>query len=117
MNKAIVSGRVVGEPRYNQGKTIVNFSVNSPYYDKREGGRVNNYVPVTLVGKAVELFEKHFGTGKAVEVEGEWRHTSYEKDGSKIYTDNLVAFNLGFVPKDKEGTTRGGDVTTEDIPF
>lgn len=81
MNKFILKGEVYGEPRLYGGgeKTVCKALVKTE----------KSYINVTAFG---ELSRILYSTtkGEQIDIEGRIQSGSYEKDGKKIYTQDLV---------------------------
>ena len=86
------------ETRYSTGvnsMAICKFTVaiNDGYGDKKEV----NYIPVTVFGKQAENCERFLSKGRKVAVQGRIKTGSYEKDGRKIYTTDVIANSVEFL--------------------
>lgn len=81
MNKFMLKGEIYGEPRlYGSGeKTVCKALVKVE----------KNFINVTAFG---ELSRILYSTtkGEPIEVEGRVQSGSYEKDGKKVYTQDLI---------------------------
>lgn len=56
-----------------------------------------NFIPVTVFGKKAESCERFLTKGKLVGVQGKIQTGSYEKNGQKIYTTDVVANEVEFL--------------------
>ena len=100
MNVVVIIGNLTRDPelRYSTGanqKAIGRFSVavNDGYGDKKR----TSFIPVTTFGKQAEMCEKYLYKGSKVEVKGRIQTGSYEKDGQKIYTTDVIAEQVEFL--------------------
>ena len=126
MNKVVLIGRLTKDPdiRYSSGdnKTCIarySLAVNRSY--KRDGEPDADFFNCVAFGKPAEFVEKYLKKGIKIAIEGELRQNTYEKDGQKRSTVEVVAVQHEFcenkatseAPKDEEYT----DVNPEDLPF
>ena len=88
MNRTILTGRcvanmeLVGRER-NVGK--VSIAVNG--FNKED----TNFIPITCFGKTAENGAKYIYKGMLIAVEGRISHNSYEKDGTKYNSIEVIA--------------------------
>lgn len=133
VNKVILIGHLGADPevRYTaNGTAVAKFRVatNESYVDK-SGNRqeLTEWHLVTAWGKLAETCGQYLSKGKQVYIEGKLRTTSYEKDGVKRYTTEVVARDLqmlGTAPE-RPGTREeppfppppGGAAEEDDFPF
>lgn len=127
MNKAIISGRLVRNPGYNETQNekglhkIAKFvlAVRRNYSDEV------SFIPVKAFAKKAEFVRDYLVQGTRIMVEGEIVTGSYEsKDtGKKIYTTELFADRIEFagakvqdkMPVPMEGDSDGFLNIPEDI--
>lgn len=127
MNSVQIIGRITKDPeiRYNQqGTAFGQFSVAIDRGKDKDGNdRGADYPNVTCFGKTAELVEKWCYKGQLVGVTGRLQTGSYEKDGRKVYTTDVVADRVEFLsrrerPQQQEQIPEGfSQLTDEDIPF
>lgn len=131
MNNVILKGRLVKDPNVTcakSGSTIAKFTVACDRTVKTENGYENqaDFISCTAFGKAAELIEKHFAKGAEILVKGSIKTGSYEKDGQKIYTTDVLVDNFGGIEfcgskKDVPTEAKASDgfmqVNGEDMPF
>ena len=104
MNKVILVGRLVSdiEIRVTQdGQTSVGktrIAVN-----KRGQKDEADFINLVAFGKTAESMSKWSGKGKQIAVAGHIQTGSYEKDGHKMYTFDVIVDEAEFIEwKDKE---------------
>ena len=95
MNKVILMGRLVRDPevRYSQGAesmAIARYTLAVDRRIKREGQQSADFIQCVAFGKAGEFVETYLKKGIKMEVEGRIQTGSYEKDGQRIYTTEIV---------------------------
>ena len=110
MNTIAISGRMVRDPevRYTQSQLCVaRFTVA---LDRRKGGeKVTDFIPCVAFGKQAEFVEKFFEKGKWIEISGSLQTDTYEKNGERIKTFNVVADRVGFGNDSTGGGSRRKD--------
>ena len=97
MNKAILVGRLTHDPemRDTQGGTkVARFSLAINRRGK-DGG--TDYINCTAFGKTAELAAQYLSKGSRVGVVGRIQTGSYERDGHKVYTTDVIADEVEFL--------------------
>lgn len=99
MNKVILMGRLTRDPemRYSPaGQAIGRYSlaVNRSY--KKDGEQEADFFNIVAFAGRGEFAAKYFRKGMMVAVCGELRSGSYEKDGVKHYSINVIASDQYF---------------------
>lgn len=109
VNKVILLGRLGRDPetRYASegGTPICHLAVaTSRRYKDRDGnrGEETEWHNVVLFGKTAEIAQRYLQKGSEVYVEGRLRTSSYEKDGVKRYSTEIIgeSMQLGARPTD-----------------
>lgn len=102
MNKVILCGRLTRDPdvRYSQGEKTMAIARYSLAIDRYKEG--TDYPSIIAFGKQGELAEKYLKKGMKILIEGRIQTGSYEKDGKKIYTTDVVADRQEFVEPKQE---------------
>ncbi len=102
MNKAHILGRVgqdIELKKMQSGDSVANFSVaiTEKWNDKNTGEKkeATEWVNVVIFGKAADFAEKFVRKGNRVMVEGKIKTRSWEQDGQKKYTTEVVVQNFG----------------------
>ena len=103
MNRVVSVGRLTDEPKISQtqnGKKIARFTLALDRIG--EGADFPSYIAWE---KRAELVEKYCHKGHKLGVAGHIQTGSYEKDGRKVYTTDIVVDELEFLePKAKDGS-------------
>lgn len=118
MNKSIISGRFTADPELSTSNdtTIARFvlAVNRRY--KKEGQPEADFVRCTAFGKTAENIGKYFGKGKPILIEGRIQTGSYEKDGVKHYTTDVIVETFDFMDsKSTDSAAEQKPIPTEDF--
>lgn len=93
MNKVILIGRLVADPeiRYTQsGKAVASYrlAVDRPF--KQDGQQEADFINCVAWGKTGEFAGNYLHKGTRIAIEGRIQTGSYEKDGVKHYTTDVV---------------------------
>ena len=99
MNKVILMGRLTRDPelRYsNTGQAVCRYSlaVNRSY--KRDGEPDADFINIVAFGGRGECAGKYFHKGMMVAICGELRVSSYEQNGTKRYSTDVIATDQYF---------------------
>ncbi len=121
MNKVVLIGRVTRDPelRYtssNIASTRFTLAVNRPF-GNQNGERETDFINIVVWRKQAENVKKYVSKGSLIAVEGRIQTGSYEKDGQKIYTTDIVADNVQFLESKAQSQNRTQDdnVTPSDF--
>jgi len=118
VNKAIILGSVGKDPDMRStadGTQIANFSVaTSESYKDKSGKKVENteWHRVSAFGKLAEIIGQYVTKGSKVYIEGKIRTRSYDKDGQKVYTTEIVASELQMLGGGEKGSGDHGKYQT-----
>ena len=82
--------------------------------DGQDGGA--DYPSIVCFGKTAELVEKYCSKGMQVGITGKLRTGSYEKDGRKIYTTEILADRVEFLSKKESKGTEEEKTETATLP-
>lgn len=93
MNKVILIGRLTRDPevRYNGEKAVARFSLAVDRKYKQDGGQAADFPSCVAFGKTAEFIDKWLKQGVKIALEGRIATGSYEKDGVKHYTTDIIA--------------------------
>ena len=114
VNKAIILGHLGRDPelKYLQsGQPVckLNIATSRKYTNKNnEPVEETEWHRVSVWGKQAEHCNNYLTKGRQVYVEGRLRTSSYDKDGQKHYTTEIVADTVQFIGG-REGGAEGGE--------
>lgn len=103
VNKVIIVGRLGADPEVKTiagGNTVCRLSVaTSENWTDKQGQKQERveWHRVTVWGKLAEVCGKYLAKGRQAYVEGRLQTTSYEKDGVKKYSTEIVANTVQFL--------------------
>lgn len=95
MNKVILMGRLTREPevRYSNGAeplAVAHYTLAVNRRFKRKDEQEADFIPCVAFGKSGEFAEKYFRKGQMVAVTGRLQVRSWDKDGEKRWTTEVV---------------------------
>lgn len=105
MNSISLVGRLTKDPevRYTQDNlAIARFTLAV----SRRKANEADFPNVIAFGKTAEFIEKYFHKGMRMGLNGRIQTGSYEKDGKKVYTTEVVAESVEFVESKTEPTNK-----------
>lgn len=137
MNKVVIIGRLTRDPevRYsnnaNEPLCIARYTLAvDRRFKQSEEGPSADFIPCIAFGKQGEFAEKYLKMGTKIAIEGRIQTGSYEKDGVKHYTTDIVVERIEFCerktekdedtqepPKDLGSEFVNVDASNTDLPF
>ena len=125
MNVVTLIGRLTSDPevRYisDTQTAVARFSVAiSRGKDKDGNDKGADFPNVVVFGKQAENCERYLSKGKLVGIEGRLQTGSYEKDGRKVYTTDVIANRVEFLEwdnKEKSEIPSGFRAVEDECPF
>jgi single-strand DNA-binding protein len=127
MNKTFLIGRTTKdiECRYTPQtqKAVARFTLAVNRMRKEDGA---DFISCVAWGKTAEIMEKYVKKGHMVGISGRIQTGSYEKDGRKVYTTDVVVEDMEFLEKREKNTPHdepdeyipeGYSALDEDLPF
>lgn len=94
MNKVILIGRLVADPETRQtqvGGLVSRYRLAVDRQRGKDGQREADFINCVAFGKSAEFASKYLSKGTKIAIEGRILTGSYEKDGVKHYTTDIVA--------------------------
>ena len=130
-NKVILTGRLTKDPevRYSQGDNptcIARYTLASDRKYSKGDDKQTDFINCVAFGKSGEFVEKYLKKGTKILVTGRIQTGSYEKDGKKYYTTDVVVEEHEFceskgsgeaTPAAGEGEFMQMDANSADLPF
>lgn len=102
MNKWIGIGRLTAEPEisYTQkGQAVARYRLAVDRAFKQEGQPDADFINCVVFGKGAEFVQNYLHKGMKIAVDGRIQTGSYEKDGVKHYTFNIIVTDHEFCEK------------------
>lgn len=106
MNKVILMGRLTREPevRYSNGAeplAVAHYTLAVNRRFKRKDEQEADFIPCVAFGKSGEFAEKYFRKGQMVAVTGRLQVRSWDKDGEKRWTTEVIVEEQYFAESKK----------------
>lgn len=127
MNLVTLIGRTTREVelKYTQSQmAVARFSVAIDRGKDKDGNSKGADFPdVVVFGKQAENCERYLAKGRLVAIQGRLQTGSYEKDGKKVYTTDVVADRVEFLEWGDKGNAPKNvkpdsfESIEEDVPF
>jgi len=130
INKVILIGNLCNNPELkefsNSGKCAnITLATNSSWKDKNTGQQQEKaeFHRIVFFNKLAEIAGQYLKKGSKVYIEGSLRTRTWEKDGEKRYTTEIVANEMQMLDNKGEGgngASNNAQTTPEfddDIPF
>ena len=125
MNLVTLYGRLARDPdlKYSQGGTASAFMIvavdRGMSREKRQqaeasGQPTADFISVKAFGKTAELIANHFKKGDRIALEGRISTGSFERNGERIYTTDIVANRVHFIESAKDRGDNGGEFGPKD---
>lgn len=122
MNSVTITGRLTKniELKYtNTQMAVARFTIACDRQTKEKG---TDFIPIVVFGKQAENCDRYIGKGSMVGIEGRIQTGSYEKDGRKVYTTDVIANRVEFLGGRREEhvsdeQVANFDMVQEEIPF
>lgn len=98
MNKVILIGRITKDLELRQttsGTSVLRFTVAVDRYSKDKENDAD-FISCIAFGKNAEFIGKWFSKGQMIALEGSIKTGSYEKDGRKVYTTDIIVNHASF---------------------
>lgn len=117
LNRVCIIGRLTRdfEVRYTIGAESIAVAKSSIAVNRRKKDEVD-FINVLAFGKTAETLAKYTKKGDLIGLDGRIQTGSYEKDGVKHYTFEVVVENITFC-QSKGATAGQQDVEENDLPF
>ena len=116
MNKAFIIGRLVRDPDFRltpSGVALCRFTVAVDRIPKQEN-QTADFIRVVTWRRLAEICNQYLKKGKLVAIDGRLQIDSYEKDGEKRYSSEIVADGMQML--DRGTTDEAKDIITESTP-
>lgn len=130
MNKVMLLGRLARDPelRYTsteQPMAVAKITLAVEQYSSKKQEKSTDFISCTAFGKTAEALANHVSKGRMITAEGRLKTGSYDKEGQKIYTTEIIIDKFYFCDykrSKKDNTTADVDAffeaqEDEDCPF
>ncbi len=127
MNKVMLIGRLGRDPEFRytpSGTAMAKFSLATNRRKRQGEEQPPDWHRVTVWSKLAEICAQYLTKGEQVMIEGRIEYGSYEKDGVKHYTTDIIAESMEMLgnrgsgdPREAMEPLRPAEVAEADIPF
>ena len=111
MNNVALVGRLTRDPEMRQtqsGISVCRFTVAvNRRYKNAQGQYEADFISCQAWRQTAEFINKYFNKGKEISLTGSLQTGSYDKDGVKHYTTDVIVENVEFVGS--KGDDKGND--------
>lgn len=99
MNSVILIGRITKDPevRYTTGAQAIAVCNFTLAVDRQKKDAQADFIRCIAFGKTAELIGKYITKGRKLAVQGRIQTGSYEKDGQKVFTTDVIVDRMEFV--------------------
>lgn len=109
MNKVILKGRLIADPELRQTPnniSVTKFTVAVDRCAKSGEEKKADFISCVAWRQTAEFVSKYFSKGKEILLIGSLQTGSYEKDGVKHYTTDVLVDNVEFCGSKSSGQTQ-----------
>lgn len=119
-NKAFLIGRLVRDPEMrvtSSGIAVTNFTLAIDRVRRKDAEKSADFIRVVTWRRLAEICGEYLKKGKLVAVEGRLQISSYDKDGEKIYTSEVVADTLQMLDRGVSGNDMDMAAAQSEVGF
>lgn len=123
MNKVSLTGRTTKdiETKYTTGNKPLAVAKFTLAVNRRKKDEAD-FISCTAFGKTAEVMEKYVKKGNRIGVVGHIQTGSYEKDGRRIYTSDVIVDEMEFLESKNKSDSdddipSGFEAVDDDMPF
>ena len=115
MNICIFTGRAVKDPEttiIQNGEgiiTILTFAIKRDFKDKKTGEYISDFFRAKAFYKTANYIDTYINKGDLFELTGSIVNANYEKEGEKIYKDEIIINRISKLSSKKQGDDNGLD--------
>jgi len=116
MNKLEMSGVLTRDNNFKVSDKGNAFLTNSISVTEGKDKKRTDYFNIVAFGDVAETITNNFNKGDTISFIGKLQNNNYEKDGVKVYRDQIIINELTIKAKD---VFKGKDIKVEDaeLPF
>ena len=121
MNKVILMGRLTADPkiRYSQGenaKAVARYTLAvDRQYASENTEQTADFISCVAFGRTAEFAEKYLKKGTKIAIEGRIQTGSYEKEGVRVFTTDVVVERNEFA-ESKAASQNNASAETDPAP-
>ena len=119
INRTVLVGRLTKDPeiRYTQsGMAVANFTVAvNRQFTNANGEREADFISCIIWRKAAENFCNFTHKGSLVGIDGRIQTSSYEKEGQRVYSTQVVVDSFSLLEPKQQSQQRGQQSNASDV--
>lgn len=104
MNKCIIIGRLTKDIDVRSSQSGTSVAKFTFAVDRRTKEKETDFINCTAFGKTAEVLQKYVKKGHRIGIVGHIQTGSYEKDGHKVYTTDVIVDEIEFLEKKDDGS-------------
>jgi single-strand DNA-binding protein len=112
LNKVVLIGRLTKDPDLKfaagSGKAVTRFTLAVNRDFKKDGQQEADFINCVAFDKRAEAIANYLTKGRLVAVTGRIQTGSYDKDGVKHYTTDIMVDGFEFLEKKQDSTSNAG---------
>lgn len=119
MNKVILMGRLCADPevKYTQGgKCVTKYRLAVDREFKKDGQKEADFINCVAFDKRGEFAANYLTKGMKIAIEGRIQTGSYEKDGVKHYTTDIIVDKHEFCESKSNSSVASGATYSAPMP-
>lgn len=120
MNRCILIGRTTKDIETKTSQSGMMVGRFTLAVDRKAKEKETDFISCIAFGKTAEVMEKFVKKGHRIGIQGHIQTGSYEKDGKKVYTTDVVVDELEFLEKSEQKTQSDDFASVPDdaqLPF
>lgn len=106
MNKVNLIGRTTKDIDLKYTQTQIAVARFTLAINRRKKDDGADFIPCTAWGKTAEIMDKYVKRGDRIGIAGRIQTGSYEKDGHKHYTTDVIVEDLELLESKKDGASK-----------
>lgn len=118
INRTVLVGRLTKDPeiRYTQsGTAVANFTMAvNRQFTNTNGEREADFISCIIWRKAAENFCNYTHKGSLVGIDGRIQTSSYEKEGQRVYSTQVVVDSFSLLESKQQSQQRGQQSNASD---
>jgi single-strand DNA-binding protein len=96
MNKAILIGRITKDLELKASASGMSYLSFTLAVNRRGKDKEADFITCKAFSKTAEFINTYMSKGRQIAVEGRIQTGSYDKDGAKVYTTDVICDNVYF---------------------
>jgi len=119
MNKVNLMGRICKDLEIKKaGETsVLKFNLAVNRRGAKEGQQQADFISCVAFGKTAETMASYLSKGRQIAIDGRIQTGSYEKEGQKIYTTEVIVDSFYFAGSKKDGQALSQEDVRDELPF